>query len=166
MCLHAPVPDEQMAFADFSHEQQERICALLIPVCVFNSGTTDGELRRVFTALNQARCSRAEIIRSWTHVPIVHELFNVVDERLCPRIQFIAPRWRAQNHRMMHTWVKIAAIIWNDCLHLHTADRIEQWVANRTGPVPSADRVYFEQLIDHTVGILEGWHAMAWSPPL
>jgi hypothetical protein len=164
--LHtAPAPDERMAFGDFSLEQQERIAALLIPVCLFNPDTTDGELRRVFTALNKGKMLTSyEIIRSWTHLPIVNDVFNVVDERLCPRVQHIVPRWRAQNHRMMHTWAKIGAIVWSDGLHLPNADRVEQWVASQTGSVP--DAAYFESLVDYTIGVIEGWHANGVVPAI
>ena len=160
-------PDARMGFADFSAEQQRAIESLLVPMCVFHPDTTEGELRRVFLALNRGKMlTSCEIIRSWTHVPIVNDVLNVVDERLAPRVQAVAPRWRAQNHRMMHTWVKIAAMIASDGLYLPKADRLQQWVACRTGPVPPAQAERIACVADRVVRVVEGWHGAGSLPAL
>ena len=128
----AAAPDDMLTFNDFSPEQRERIATNLIPMCVFNPTTTEGELRRVFRNLNRGKMlSSYEIIRSWDHVPMVRDVLNPLDERLCARILAISPRWKPQNHRMLHTYIRIAAMMYSDWLHLQSADRIEQWVACR-----------------------------------
>ena len=163
----AAAPDDMLTFNDFSPEQRERIATNLIPMCVFNPTTTEGELRRVFRNLNRGKMlSSYEIIRSWDHVPMVRNVLNPLDERLCARIQAISPRWKPQNHRMLHTYVRIAAMMYSDWLHLQSADRIEQWVACRTQPVADADAAQFGALVELTVQLLEVWHAQGVVPSI
>lgn len=154
----AAAPDDMLAFSDFSLEQRERIANHLVPICVFGPMTTEGELRRVFRNLNRGKTlSSYEIIRSWNHVPIVRDVLNPLDERLCSRFLAINPRWRPQNHRMLHTYIRIAAFMYSDWLHLQNADRIEQWVACRTFPVSDADIAPFVDVVDLTLRMLEMW---------
>ena len=44
-------------------------------------------------------------------------------------------------------------------LHLGTSDRIEQWVACKTGLIDVQDGEYLAQLAFETVRLLEMWHA-------
>jgi len=164
----APAPDARMAFTDFSPAQQQAYRSILIPMYVFSPGTTEDELRRVFRNLNMGKMlTSQEIIHSWVHVPLVSDLLNVADDRYKSRIMRISQRWRPQNNRMMHTWVRIAAMMFSDFLHLGNADRLEQWVSQREFvPVPPADAEHFHRVVDCTLRVLEVWREDGHVPAL
>lgn len=161
-------PDALLAFTDFSPAQQQVICNIPIPMCVFSPATTEDELRRVFRNLNMGKMLTShEIIHSWVHVPIVNELLNVADARYRGRILGISRSWRPDHLRMMHTWVRIAALMFSDFLHLGTADRLEQWVSRREFvPVPPADAEHFYRVVDCTLRVLEAWREHGPVPSL
>lgn len=156
----AACPDKMMTLEDFSPAQQAAIRNIQIPMCVFPPETSEGQLRRVFRNLNKGKMlTSQEIIHSWTHVPIVNELLNPLDEAMLPRIRAIQSRWKPQHHRMMHTWVRIAAMMFNDLLCLGSdAERIEQWVARQESKT-DFDRDGFAEVVELTVQTLEAWRS-------
>lgn len=129
-----PRPKDEMRLSSFSVEQQNAILSITIPLCIFPPETPQSNLRDVFRSLNLVKpLTSQEIIHSWTHLPLVGQIINVVDDRLADRIHKFRPSWRPKNHRMNHTWIRILATMYDDYLILPTPSKVENWVATWGG---------------------------------
>lgn len=166
----APEPAQRMRFADFSPDQQRRIQRIEVPVYVYPPGTTEDELRRVFRLLNKGRVVTShEVIHSWDHIALVRDAINVANERTVARVRAIQAKWKPQHLRMIHTWVRVAATVFDELLHFGTdVDRLERWVAKREGaaPLTAIQRGHYFAVIDRTLCVLEAWRRHGVVPTL
>lgn len=154
-------PETLMSIDDFSRAQQTCIEESTLSMCVYSPETTDDEIRRVYRTLNRGKMMTShEVIRTWLHVPLVGALLNPIDEDMCARVKAIKPGWKPQWHRMMHTWVRIVAMVFHDGVYLGGgADTVERWVVAQETTTPSdllIQRV--RAVIEHTIRALERWH--------
>lgn len=153
-------PQRAMCFHDFSEQQQAYIAATELPVCIFPATTTQHELRRVFRSLNKVKpLTSQEIIHSWTHLPLVQHVINVVDTAMAGRLHAVRPIWRAHQHRLNHIWIRMLASLLNRNLYLSNADAVEHWAATWGHYIltPAQTDQYF-QAVEKTVQVVEQWY--------
>lgn len=153
-------PHRLMTFQDFSSAQQTYIAATHLPVCIFPAITTQHELRRVFRSLNKVKpLTSQEIIHSWTHLPLVQTVINYVDTLMAGRLHAVRPIWRAHQHRLNHSWIRILASLVNRNLYLSNADAVEHWASVWGHYALLADQKdLFFQAIEKTVRVVEMWY--------
>lgn len=157
---YALKPNQQMKFSNFSEEQRNEMRLIRVPVCFFPQQISDDDLRFIFSNLNKGKnVTSQEIIRTWLHIPLVSDWINVVDTRVCEDIQEIQPRWRPKNHTMVHTWIRIAATVLNDDLHLGPSyERIQKWIANQQKRRITEDEIIkLDCIVDRTIQTLLTW---------
>lgn len=156
--LHiCPKPKDEMTLLSFSSEQQLAILSINVPMCIFPSSTPQSNLRDVFRSLNLVKpLTSQEIIHSWTHLPLVKNFINVVDDRLAQPIHSFRPSWRSKNHRMNHTWIRILATMYDDFLILPTPSKVENWVASWNNyHIVNLDRFY--DVCEKVVEVARAW---------
>lgn len=149
-------PAEALGFADLTPAEQRQVRDLRVPAIVFRAGTDERTLRRVFASVNKGKTTTSqEIIHSWTDLPAVCDVLNPVDAHLADRVHRLRPGWRARNHRMLHTWAHVWALLEDANLYLVDEDHIQTWIFDRPRCRYAADQVdRLHRLCQQTVDVL------------